>query len=164
VKIDYNKGQIEISDFNSLEAYKIARKMEKDGIDFYQKLQAQNFSPEVSRALGFLLQEEKRHLKLFEDKIFELQKDSADGFEEEALVDFIDSKVFAPFDSLKNLDKYLTEKAKALKLGVAIEKNSVGFYQACLNNLSTSAAKKDLEFLIKEENAHLAILENLLNK
>jgi len=164
MKIDYNKGQMEITDFNPLEAYKIARRMERDGLSFYQKLESQSYSPEVNRALGFLLSEEKRHLRLFEDKIFELRKDTSDGFEEDDLADFLDAKVFSPFDSLKNLDKYLTDKNKALKLGIAIEKNSVSFYQACLNNLSTNAAKKDLEFLIKEENSHLAILENLLNK
>jgi len=164
MKIDYIKNQIVITDFDSLEAYKIARRIEKDGIDFYQKLQSQNLSADITQALGFLLSEEKRHLKLFEDKIFELRKDTVDGFEEEALVDFADSKVFAPFDSLKNLDKYINDKSKALKLGTAIEKNSINFYQACLNNLQTNAAKRDLEFLLKEENSHLAILENLLNK
>jgi rubrerythrin len=164
MKIDYSKGRMEIADFNSLEAYKIARRMEKDGITFYQRLQAGNFSPEVSRAVGFLLQEEKKHLKLFEDKIFEIRKDTEDGFEDEALVDLLDSKVFAPFNSLQNLDKYLTDKNKALKLGIAIEKNSISFYQACLVNAQNSQARKDLELLTKEENAHLAILENLLSK
>lgn len=164
MKIDYSKGQIEITDFNSLQAYKIARKMERDGIEFYQQLQSQNFSPAVSESLGFLLQEEKRHLKLFEDKIFELRQATEDGFEEEDMVDFLDSKVFAPFASLKNLERYLTDKLKALRLGVAIEKNSVNFYQACLNNLKNEPAKKDLELLMKEENSHLAILENLLSK
>ena len=164
MKIDYSKGQMEITDFDSLEAYKIARKMERDGIDFYQKLQSQNFSPQVSQAVNFLLQEEKKHLKLFENKISEINQDTADGFEEESVVDFTDSKVFAPFDSLKNLDRYLTDKSKALKLGIAIEKNSVSFYQACLNNIKNNAVKKDLELLTKEENSHLAILENLLSK
>jgi rubrerythrin len=164
MKIDYNKGRIEITDFDSLEAYKIARKMEKDGIAFYQKLQSGNLSPEVSRAVGFLLQEEKKHLKLFEDKIFEIRKDAEDGFEEEAIADYLDSKVFAPFDSLDNLDKYLTDKNKALKLGISIEKNSISFYQACLANVQGAQTKRELELLIKEENSHLAILENLLNK
>ena len=114
--------------------------------------------------MGFMLQEEKKHLKLFEDKIFEIRKDTEDGFEEESIADFLDSKVFAPFDSLKNLDKYLTDKNKALKLGIAIEKNSISFYQACLANAQNNQTKKDLELLIKEENSHLAILENLLTK
>ncbi|MDP3142936.1 MAG: ferritin family protein [Candidatus Omnitrophota bacterium] len=164
MKIDYAKGQMAITDFDPLEAYKIARKIEKDGIEFYQKLQSQNFSPDITQALGFLLSEEKRHLRLFEDKISELRKNIEDGFEEEALVDFLDSKVFAPFDSLKNLDKYISDRLKVLKLGAAIEKNSISFYQACLNNLQAASAKRDLEFLLKEENAHLAILENLLSK
>ena len=62
MKIDYSKGRIEITDFNSLEAYKIARKMERDGIEFYKRLQSQSLSPQVNEALGFLLQEEKRHM------------------------------------------------------------------------------------------------------
>jgi rubrerythrin len=164
VKIDYSKGQMEITDFNPLEAYKIARKMERDGIEFYQKLQGASLSPAINQSLGFLLQEEKRHLKLFESKIFELHQKTEDGFEEEDLTDYLDSRVFSPFSAMKNLEKYLTDKSKALKLGTAIEKNSIGFYQACLNHLKNDPVKKELEFLLKEENSHLAILENLLNK
>lgn len=164
MKVDFRKDSIEITDFIPLEAYKIARKMEKDGIEFYRQLQAKNLSAEVSQAVGFLLSEEKRHLKLFEDKIFELEADTGDGFEEDAFVDSVDSKVFAPFDSVRNLEKYLTDKNRALKLGVAIEKNSIAFYQALLNNLKGAQTKREVELLIKEENSHLAILENLLSK
>jgi rubrerythrin len=164
VKIDYSKGRLEITDFDSLEAYKIARKMEKDGIEFYQKLKEQNFSPAVSQALGFLLSEEKKHLKLFEEKLSDLRQTKEDGFEEESLVDFVDTKVFAPFDSLNNLERYITDKTKALKLGTAIEKSSINFYTACFDNLKNESVKKDLNLIIKEENSHLAILENLLSK
>ncbi|MFZ5801254.1 MAG: hypothetical protein ACOY3D_07790 [Candidatus Omnitrophota bacterium] len=164
MKVEFGKDNIEIVDFSALEAYKIARKLEKDGIEFYRQLLEKNLSAEVSQATGFLLSEEKRHLKLFEDKIFELREKTEDGFEEDALVDSVDTKVFAPFDTVTDLEKYLTDTRRALKLGVAIEKNSLVFYQALLNNLKGAQTKREIELIIKEENSHLAILENLLSK
>ena len=38
MRIEEREGEIVISSFNELEAYKIATKIEKDGIDFYAKL------------------------------------------------------------------------------------------------------------------------------
>ncbi len=164
MKIDYSQGKLKIIDFNSLEAYKVARKIEKDGIEFYAKLLKQNFDTETNQIMAFLLSEEKFHLKLFEDKLLAAKQNNEDGFEEDSVFDYAGTKIFYPFDAIVDLDKHLTDKEKAVRLGIKIENNSISFYNACLLSTKEAGTKKDLTWLVEEESKHLFKLQGLLNK
>ncbi|MDP2938622.1 MAG: ferritin family protein [Candidatus Omnitrophota bacterium] len=164
MKIDYLEGKIRITDFNSIEAYKIARKIESEGIEFYGKLLKQNFDEATNEIMKFLLLEEKAHLKLFEEKLLEAKQNLDDGFEEDSIFDYVDTKVFYPFNAVASLNEALTNKEKAIRLGVKIENNSISFYEACLLNTKEQQTKKDLRWLIGEENKHLLKLQGLLKK
>lgn len=162
MKIDYSEGHIRITGFNSLEAYKIARKIEKEGIEFYAKLLNQNFDAETNEIIKFLLTEEKSHLKLFEEKLSAEKQNLEDGFEEESLFEYVDSRVFYPFNAIADLNEALSNRQKAVRLGIKIENNSIAFYEACLLNTEERNSKKDLRWLIEEENKHLLKLQTLL--
>ena len=51
---------------------------------------------------------------------------------------------------------------KALKLGLLAETRSIGFYQACLDKVSSSASKEQLRHIIEEEKKHHRMLEERL--
>lgn len=164
MKIDYSEGKLKITDFNSIEAYKIARKIEKEGIEFYGRLLKQNLDQETSGVMKFLLSEEASHLKLFEDKLLAAKQTTEDGFEEDSIFDYVDAEIFYPFNAIAELDEALTNREKALRLGIKIENNSISFYDACLLNTKEKQTKKDLRWLIEEENKHLLNLQGLLKR
>lgn len=162
MKIDYPAGKIRITDFNAIEAYKIACKIEKDGISFYGKLLQKNFDPATNEIMNFLLSEEAKHLKLFSDKLLAVKQAIEDGFEEDSIFDYVDPKIFYPFNAIVEIDKALTNKEKAVRLGIKIENNSLDFYNACLLNTKEKGAKEELKWLIAEEAKHLMKLQELL--
>ncbi len=164
MKVDYSAGKIRITDFNSVEAYKVGRKIEKEGIEFYAGLLKQNFDSETSEIIKFLVSEEKAHLKLFEERLLAAKQISEDGFEEDSVFDYVDPQIFYPFNAIAALDKVLTNKEKAVRLGIKIENNSISFYEACLLNSQEKQAKEDLRWLIAEENKHLLRLQGLMHK
>jgi rubrerythrin len=114
--------------------------------------------------MKFLLYEESAHLKLFEEKLLAAKQSLEDGFEEDSIFDYVDAKIFYPFDSIAQLDKALKNREKAIRLGIKIENNSIAFYEACLLNTKEKNTKDDLRWLIDQENKHLFKLQELLRQ
>ena len=81
-------GRIELGDFNALQAYKIARKLEKDGMVFYQKLLSHLPDEAINSAVKYLLESEKEHLEFFESKITQEEEKQEGDFEDEDIVDY----------------------------------------------------------------------------
>lgn len=161
MRIEYKNGELVIVDFDEREAYKIACKIEKDGIFFYKKLCARIDKEDTRKALSFLLEEEGRHLKLFEDALWEAEKAGGAVNEDDDLLDGMNSGVFQPYESIKDLEKALSDTAKALRLGIIIEDKSIKFYGACRKNISSEKAKAALTFIIEEEKRHKELLGDI---
>ena len=66
MKIKDTGEGIQIYDFSIVETLKIARKLEKEGIRFYETLLEKTQDPSVKEVCRYLLDEEKDHLRLFE--------------------------------------------------------------------------------------------------
>lgn len=164
MKIEEKDGKLVIVDFNQTEAYKIACKVEKDGILFYEKLKGKVKKPEIIETLDFLISEEKKHLKYFEDCLYEAREKQEDYFEDDDLLNYLDFGVFEPYNSIDEMENILSDLDKALRLGIAVEKKSVKFYQLCQENVSSSDAKDGLGRIIKEEERHKELLENILKR
>jgi len=164
MKVSYKEGKISITGFNPVEAYKISCKIEKQGIEFYAKLLKKNFDAATNEIMKFLLFEEEAHLKLFEEKLLEAKQTLEDGFEEDSVFDYVDAKIFYPFDAIAELDKALKNREKAIRLGIKIENNSIAFYEACLLGAKEKDTKDDLKWLISQENQHLSKLQELLKQ
>lgn len=162
MKITVENNELFISEFNAIEAYKIACAIEKDGISFYTRLRADEKNVEVAQTLDFLIEEEERHLKVFEERLAQLRNDQEDDFEDDDLFACIDYGVFEPYESIENLAEYLDNIKKALRLGIKAEDNAVNFYQACLAGVSSDSAKSELEKIIEEEKKHKKILQDIL--
>lgn len=162
MKISIENKELLISDFNAIEAYKIACSIEKDGISFYTRLRADEKNVEVAQTLDFLIEEEERHLKVFQERLAQLQNAEEDDFEDDDLFACIDYGIFEPYESIENLAEYLDDIKKALRLGIKAEDNAVSFYKACLAGVSSESAKLELEKIIDEEIKHKKILADIL--
>ncbi|MFA5100637.1 MAG: ferritin family protein [Candidatus Omnitrophota bacterium] len=166
MKIKEINGKFSIVDFDEIEAYMIACKIERDGIRFYSKLSERSQDPVAKETLEFLLSEEKRHFKLFDDALGIL-RNSREIQEDNDLLQSMDFGIFEPYASMDELETIVTDIKKALRLGIVIENKSIALYQACVNALQASGAGeagKELECIIDEEKKHKALLENLLQK
>lgn len=163
MRIEEKQGNLVIIDFNELEAYKIAVKIEEDGLRFYNKLLEKNIFKKATDVLSFLLNEEKKHLKFFEGCLTALRQISEDSFEEDNLFKDIDYGVFSPYDGLKDLEKKIDVANKALKLGLIIEDNSIKFYSACSEKVNSSQAKNEIAKIIEEEKKHKALIQDLID-
>ena len=148
-------GTIQLSDFNELQSYKIARKLEKDGMDFYNTLLASSSEESVNSALKFLLESEKEHYDYFEKRIEELQAEKGDGFEEEDITDFVDTDIFTPqeIEQKKNID--FSNASSAILYGLIVEAKSIAFYTALQKNTTDDKGRSALEDIIEEEKKHL---------
>ena len=58
MKVDFSGDEIKISDFNELEAYRVARKMERDGLHYYSRMKEEVLKPEISSVLEMLIEDE----------------------------------------------------------------------------------------------------------
>ncbi|MDD5745769.1 MAG: ferritin family protein [Candidatus Omnitrophica bacterium] len=158
MKIEERGGTFVISDFTELEAYTIAGTIEKDGVRFYEQLLREENRPEVKKTLSVLLNEEKRHVALFEsyrDRAWEAQKEDLDA---DDLLNSINYGIFQRVSSKKKP----ADSRKALALGVAIENKSINFYQACMRHVSSESTREALRTIIEEEKRHKDIFERML--
>ena len=164
MKIEERGNELVVTDFNELEAYKIASKIEKDGLRFYKELSEIAGSEETRRELEILIREEEKHLKFFDKQLNRLRQKIKDGFEEDDLLNYMDYGVFEPFESAKEKIAQKIDKAgKALRLGVIMEDKSIKFYNVCSGKVS-GKAKDEIENIIAEEKKHKSLLEKMSNK
>ncbi|RJP29581.1 MAG: hypothetical protein C4533_00895 [Candidatus Omnitrophota bacterium] len=157
-------GKLIITDFSEPEAYKIALKIEQDGKDFYKKLLEKGFSEDIDSSLNFLVGEEAKHLKIFEEALFSFRQGHEDNSDENDLLTSVDYGIFQPYASIKELNQIITEPKKAFELGLLIENNSIRFYNAVKAHIGSPGTKDTLALIIKEEERHKELLEKMINK
>lgn len=164
MKIQEKNGGLVIVDFNELEAYKIASKIESDGISFYTNLSSGIKNKKIQETVNSLIQEEREHLKFFQEKLSVKNQSVEDGFEDDDLLAYMDYGIFKPYQDVKQMKDLIYDTQKALNLGIMVEDKSIKFYQACQRSVDSADTKKELGNIIKEEEKHKANLEGLLNQ
>ena len=157
MKVRDNGEEIQIYDFNAVEAYRIARKLEKEGIGFYKKLIGAVKDPKVKEVLIYLLDEERDHLQLFEKM---LEREDPDALDDSGknILDILDTKVF----NLPKSEEIATDFDKALQLGITIEKRSLAFFLEMLKHTESEEGKNGLKKIIGEEKKHWEELKKLI--
>lgn len=163
MKVQEKGDELVITEFNELEAYKIASKVENDGIEFYKKILLNIKDDKTKEGFTFLLKEEEKHLKLFQGYLFQLRKNIEDGFEEDDILNYLDYDIFYPYQEIKELANVFTDIKKALRLGIIIEEKSVRFYGACREHIQNKAVKGELDNIIGEEKRHKQLIQEILN-
>ncbi len=160
VNVEKN-GNIVIYDFSPAQAYKIAVRMEDDGINFYKGLLSSVKDPEARHEIEFLIEEEKKHLDTFERLLEQARQSKGDDFEEDDIVNYMNSKVF---DTSKEKEEALTmdHRHTALEEALDMEKRSIVFYNECLINSKDQAAREVFNKILAEEKNHQKKFAELL--
>lgn len=161
MKIEEHEGKLRVVDFNELDAYKIACKIEKDGAWFYNKLLGVVDASAAKQVLTFLIEEEKKHLKFFEQCLSGARQSREDRFEEDDLLSSMNFGIFEPYQSIEELENMFPDSGKALKLGIIVEEKSIKFYEACQGQVSSEETRREIANIIEEEKKHKALLESL---
>lgn len=164
MKVDFSKDEIKIFDFDELEAYRIARKLEKDGVYFYTRLMEEISTPEIRDVVEMLISDEKKHLSVFEGKIENLCHEQKVLDEDETLADILDSHVMDIMKDSEQIANILCDPQEAFKLGISTEKRSISFYSGLLQNTSDESGRDAIAQIIREEEEHLDKLMGLLRQ
>ena len=164
MKVDFSGDEIKIYNFDELEAYKIARKLEEDGIFYYSRMKEEVLKPTIRDVVEILISDERKHLSVFEEKVEELSRKHKVLDDGETLPDIVDSHVM---DVLKDTDRVagiLCNPQEALKLGISVERRSIAFYNEILRNTHDESGRAAIEELIADEQKHVERLEGLVRK
>jgi rubrerythrin len=154
-------GCILLSDFSPVQAFKIAKKMEQDGIQFYKDLLETLKDEEARREIGFLIEQEQQHLDTFVRLLKEQKEETADGFEEDDIIDYMNASVFEVSER-KGIAGNMDHRHTALEEALNLERRSIVFYEACVRSAAGAASKKSFEKIIEEEQSHLKKFGELL--
>lgn len=162
MKFDLSSDDIKVYDFNALQAYKIGRHLEEEGINFYNNiLKGQIKDPDVNDAIRILIKEEKEHFEILQNKIEAIATQEEDGFEEEDLEDFLDTNVVSHFRNLKKKKDIFHNRREAIEFGIMMENRSIMFYKALLKHTDDLSGKEAINELISQESIHLMKLKEL---
>jgi len=160
VNID-KAGKIALSDFSAVQAYKIAIKMEEDGIAFYKDLAANIKDKEAKREIGFLIEEEEKHLATFLGLLAGEKEIRGDAFEEDDIVNYMNAHVFDTSLEAEELPR-MEHRHTALEEALHMERRSIVFYDECLAAAKDPQSKKAFKNIIEEERKHLNKFGQLL--
>jgi rubrerythrin len=154
MKISNNGKDLVITDFNEIEALRLAMKLEQDGIKYYSELATKSKDPLVKKAFGLLAKEEQEHFDKFKAWLDELGVE-ADAGSEEGEFDFIDTGVFGDIWKTEDHLKKIKTDLDAISLGEWAELNSIKFYKAMYDKTVNDPGRKTLNDIIKQEQGHL---------
>jgi len=147
-------GRIAVTDFSPAQAYKIAVKMEQDGMAFYKALADRIKDEEARREIGFLIEQEQEHLATFTRLLEEQEEGAADGFEEDDIVTYMNARVFDASEEHEAAGN-MGHRHTALEEALNMERRSIVFYEGCAANTTDPEAKKAFTKIIEEEEQHL---------
>lgn len=165
MKIVEKKGKFVIVDFDIVEAYEIACKIERDGIGFYKKMAKEAQRPEVKETIEFLIKEEQAHLKIFESRLYELREnpDSEKDYDSDDLLSSMDFGVFKNEARQSISVKKAASIKTALETAVEAEEKSIRFYRLCLKYVTSDKVKQEITKIIEEEKQHKQIFRIIIH-
>lgn len=162
MRIEERDGNFAIVDFDELEAFKIASKIERDGINFYERLARGVAGGRVRDTMNLLAGQERDHLEFFDGELYKTRERRQDCFEEDDLLSVIDYGIFQPYWSMGELEKALDSPRRAIRLGIIIEEKSICFYESCMRHLSSGETRDGVGRIVGEEREHKRLLEDML--
>ena len=155
--------------FNAEEVLKIAEQIERNGIAFYETA-AERFSGDEKQMLQRLADMERTHVQFFANMRRDLAgADQAlkpidpDGDAGRYLASFADGQIFAPKADAAALLSPENSHRDILEMAIGLEKDSVVFYVAIKDAVPESLGEANIDKIIQEEMAHIALLSRVLS-
>lgn len=150
------------------EAVKTAAIIEVNGYAFYTLLSKKAEDKEVKAILKKLAEDEKRHLRVIENKFFPEAGFPAEDITDEELEieEYVErsarADIFTKKINVDDLVKVLDSPKKALLLALDTERHSVEFFTEMARKAETEDARTIYRELVDEEAAHVRQIEGLI--
>lgn len=135
-----------------------AVKMELDGEKYYTEQAELNKGNSLETVFLMLAKDENTHAKVLQNKANKLSYDLVPN---ETLSEA--NNVFSDLAVLKNGIKENPNQLDVYKLALENEKQSVALYQKYLSEATDDETKKLFEYLIKQEEDHYTIIDQLVS-
>jgi rubrerythrin len=151
--------------FNEIEAVRIAQNMEKNGLAFYQHAAAKSANAKVRETFQQLIEDEKSHLKAFEqlEAALEARRTAGAEFEDDkelgAYIDqLLRTQVFCQKCAAADMLQQAKDDCTALAVSLQAERDAILFYQEMLGYVDSKEAKEAFDWILKEERQHLVTI------
>ena len=146
--------------------FRVAVRLEQDGLAFYRRAREMNLNPGVARVFAELAADEEKHARDFEATYFEREDDrprtQGESKALEALERVYRGTIFGSGrPPLERLASIKTD-AEALALAISMEEDAIRFYQGLLPFAEKEEARAALEDLIAQEGKHATLLRGEL--
>ena len=142
--------------------FKIAKEIETEGMEFYEKLAAEAPRTELASVFTFLASAEKRHYELFDSleksmpNEYAAAKDSRLNFKE------LFQGLTEEFKKSEPALKALEDTEDAYQKALSFEQKSIDFYEKLQGDADSGLQKAIVGQLIAEEQYHARIIQGLL--
>jgi rubrerythrin len=139
----------------AVDALEAAIRIERKGVEFYNKLSSAAKSPQAKDAFSFLAAEEERHLGVFRDML-EKAADYQPRYNYPGEYGmFIESAASGIFEKAQKAEGFLAAQDinASIEAGIEIEKETIAFYSEIMEQFD-SGNKQLLQGVIKEEESH----------
>ncbi|HLV09226.1 MAG TPA: ferritin family protein [Halanaerobiales bacterium] len=156
--------------FNPMEIIEMAKQIEMNGIDFYEKHVNSAEEKELRKLFSRLKEEEKEHYRKFQDIekdfIEDISKESYEYLKQPEVIGYlrilVEYSIFPPAVSRKGVLK-LKAADEILLIAIMAEKESILFYRELLE-VNEGKTARMIEQLIVEEKKHLLDLSEISKK
>ena len=152
------------------EAVEEAALFEKNGLKFYSLLFEKIKDQRIRKVLKMLLSDEKKHLKVIEEKYFPEAGFSSDEItEEEVEIEKYVKRlgvpdIFARRINIEKLVELIDGPKKALLIALDTELHAAEFFKKMADRATTEEGKKMYLKLSEEERTHAGHIEALLGE
>jgi len=135
-----------------------AMKMELEGEEYYTEQAEINKDNSLSTVFLMLAKEEKRHSKILQNKANKLPcaLEQSETLSEA-------KNVFDSIGANKEAIKQIPNQLGVYRLALDKEKESITLYRKYLSEATDDESKKIFEYLIKQEEDHFTIIEQLVS-
>ncbi|MBN1549891.1 ferritin family protein [bacterium] len=142
-----------------MDFFVIAQKMETEGKAYYEKMAAETPIAELKGVFAFLAHEEQRHYNLFHALAQKSELPKKDN--ENSLAEKI-KEIFGQLTTSFSVPEIIYDYQAAYNKALQMERESVKYYTEALESAEPDQ-KAVLEIIIKEENAHVKLIESLID-
>lgn len=151
--------------FTLTEIIDLAIRIEKNGAMIYRKAQAEVSNPSLTSLLDWLTEDEANHEKWFASLREESRKSEGDPKLEEMGQAILQGVLGERAFSLEEADfSKIEDVTSLLELSVEFEKDTILFYEMLSTFIEDEKTLSRLSQIIAEENRHVQVLEEFLQK
>ncbi len=136
-----------------------AKQIERNGIEYYEKLKNESDTAEVKSIFSFMERQEQRHLEIFEAWQKEMEPTP---IEAENVVGTAREEFKKMVDHFHELGVPAIDRSDAYEEAIGFEEKSISLYTEALEKTDNPTQQEQLKRIIEQEKAHAAMLRSMI--